>query len=464
MKWDRGLRFGFVQRAPSSRQTRLLVVLFVAAMLILTNHSFIVGQSTAGVPRRSNSGHLATTSPRLAVDVVKLKSGKIVRGTIARADADGSLTMAVSREWLRKSDPKLLANVEAEETHTRIAALEQLRDRIKKELERVPEESAVATFLRVERKRIESQLAEAAPREKLLSEKAQPEQPQFVWLELPTKKIAKLVSPSVERKRIAGWSWYERLANVETRDAEDLARELARKRIDPAQPVPDLSERLPLRLQDEREWSARMALIHYSLGKPLDFQGTGDLLVRADRAKNAADIAPLIARLFGGQVDSLLKDLLNEGRSAPGPSAAASSKSPNAWLEPAIREAERDKARAFRATRVDLGLERRQATVNSAFVVQLANGKWEVIWADRVTEDGSQERPAMEAGIANDPQVKSALGLLKSLGANGDDQVRSAIRFGAATMAAQQAVNNRFSAFRDPYLRRLDGPPFWWAN
>jgi len=444
MNWDHGLRFEFVRRAQTSRQARLLV-LFIGATLIGTTPSLTVAQSTARLPRWSGS--------RLAVDVVKLKSGKTVRGTIARADADGSLTMAVSREWLRKADPKLLASVEAEEARTRIAALEQLRDRIKKELERVSEDSAVATFLRVERKRIESRHAEDAA-----------EQPQFVWLELTPKKVAKITSPSADQKRIAGWSWYERLANVETRDAEDLARELARKRIDPAQPVPDLSERLPLRLQDEREWSARMALIHYSLGKPLDFQGTGDLLVRADRAKNADHIAPLIAKLFGGQVDALLKDLLNERRSAPNPSAGASAKSPNAWLEPAIRQAEREKARAFRATRVDLGLERRQATVHSAFVVQLASGKWEIIWSDRDTEDGSLERPAMEAGIANDPQVKSALGLLKSLGANGDDQVRSAIRFGAATMAAQQAVNSRFSKFQEPYLRRLDGPPLLWTQ
>jgi hypothetical protein len=445
MKWDHGLRFEFIRRAQTSRQARLLV-LFVVAMLIGTTPSLTGAQSTPRLPRWSGS--------RLAVDVVKLKSGKTLRGTIARSDSDGSLTMAVSREWLRKADPKLLASVEAEEGRTRVAALEQLRDRIKGELERVSEESAVTTILRVERKRVESQLAEAA----------RPEQPQFVWLELTAKKVSKISSPSIDQKRIAGWSWYGRLANVEARDAEDLARELARRRIDPAQPVPDLSERLPLRLQNEREWSARIALIHYSLGKRLDFQGTGDLLVRADHAKNAADVAPLVAKLFGGQVDALLKDLLNEGHSAPGPPAPASPKSSNAWLEPAIREAERDRARAFRATRVDLGLERRQATVNSAFAVQLANGKWEVIWSDRDTEDGSQVRPALEAGIANDPQVRSALGLLKSLGANGDDQVRSAIRFGAATMAAQQAVNSRFSRFQEPFLQRLDGPPLWWAN
>ena len=140
--------------------------------------------------------------------------------------------------------------------------------------------------------------------------------------------------------------------------------------------------------------------------------------MRADHAKNADDLAPLIAKMFGGQVDSLMKDLLNEGHPT-----AATPQSSNAWLEPAIREAEKDKARAFRATRVDLSLERHQATVNSVFVVQLANGKWETIWSDHAIEDGSQARPSAEANITGDPQIKSALALLKSLGTGGDDQV-----------------------------------------
>jgi len=380
--------------------------------------------------------------------VVKLKSGKALRGAIARAEADGSLRLAVSREWLRQADPHLLASLEGDEARTRDAALEQLRDRIKKELEKIPEESPLGSFLRVEQKRVERLLADPRP--------AAQAEPQFVWIKLTPKKIARIVSPSADHRRIAGWSWFERLANVETRDADDLERELRQKRIDPSQTLPDLSDRLPLRLQDEREWSARMALVSYSLGKPLDFQGTGDLLVRTDRAKNADDIAPLIAKLFGGQVDSLLKDLLNEGRPAE-----SAPKASTAWLEPAIKEAEREKARAFRATRVDLSLERSQATVSSAFAVQLVSGEWKILWSDRDTEDGCQARPQIEANITADPQVKSALGLLKSLGAKGDDQVRSAIRMGAATMAAQQTVNNRFTAFQTPYLRQLDGPPLW---
>ena len=102
--------------------------------------------------------------------------------------------------------------------------------------------------------------------------------------------------------------------------------------------------------------------------------------------------------------------------------------------------------------------------MNSVFVVQLANGKWETIWSDRAVEDASQARPAAEANITADPQIKSALSLLKSLGAGGDDQVGAAIRMGAATMAAQQTVNNHFATFETPFLRQLDGPPLSWGQ
>jgi hypothetical protein len=416
---------------------RAIAVLATALCLVAT---------PAIAPAQSTRRH--STASQRAVDVVKLKSGKTLRGTIARSDPDGSLTLAVAREWLRKADAKMLASVEADETRTRTAALEQLRGRIKQELPGFPEESGVATFLRVELKRVE----------KLLADQASVEPPQFVWVELTRQQIARIAAAGVERRRIAAWSWFEQLPNVETRDADDLTRELKHRHIDPSQPLPDLADRLPPRLQDDREWSARMALITYGLGKPLDFQGTGDMLVRADRAKNE-DLGALIAKVFGGQMDSLLKDLFSENGAGSAPA-----KPPTAWLDSAIREAERDKARAFRATRVDLGLARRQATVESVFVARLSTGKWEVIWSDRDTEDGSKERAGMEGNIAADPQVRAALGMLKALGPGADDQVNSAIRFGAATMAAQDTVNHRFSSFEEPYLKRLDGPPLWWPR
>ena len=49
--------------------------------------------SAVAQPAKSGAG-----SP-LGVDVVSLKSGKSVRGAILRQEPNGSITMAVSREW-----------------------------------------------------------------------------------------------------------------------------------------------------------------------------------------------------------------------------------------------------------------------------------------------------------------------------------------------------------------------------
>jgi hypothetical protein len=40
--------------------------------------------------------------------------------------------------------------------------------------------------------------------------------------------------------------------------------------------------------------------------------------------------------------------------------------------------------------------------------------------------------------------------------------VETAVRFGAATMEAQQRADDRFYAFKDRYTEKLDGPPLRW--
>jgi hypothetical protein len=441
----------------------------ILAFLVVANESAVGGQTGAFFSPAAPLGSLPSDSRvatndappaqrrvairhgsgpvRPAVDMVTLKSGKRLRGAIVHSSQDGSLTMAVSRNWLRKTSPDLYEKRTKIEANVRLAALKQLRDRIDQSRAGVPDDSRLAAFLRSERKRTERMLLETAPHDDR----------QFIWLDLTNKEVAKIRPASGSNRRIAGWSWYERLANVEIRDWNELADELRQKGINSDQPLPDLSDRFPIRLQDDREWRARFALVVYALDKPLDFQGTGDRIVRADRAPNAKDTGPLIAKALGGQVDALVKDLLSEGRST-----ALRAESPDDWLKSAYPQAVQQKAPAFRATRVDLNLGGRQASVYSVFVVQMENGEWKVVWSDRATEDGSKERAAIESTIANDPQVKSALANFSSLGVSADDQVRQAIRFGAATMAAQQTVDSRFFQFETPLLQHLDGPPLWW--
>jgi hypothetical protein len=253
------------------------------------------------------------------------------------------------------------------------------------------------------------------------------------------------------------WAWSESFPNVESRDAADLERDLRHRKIDPTITPPDISNQLPARLQDDREWAARMAIVEYALGKPLDFQGTGNVLVRTDGERKEIDLAPVLSKVMSSQVDSLLKDLTGESRGAAPTDSTA-------WLKTVSAQADRIPVSGLRATRVEIKVESNQAAVQSAFAARMPNGSWEIVWSHREAQDSTKPRADMEAKISEDPQVKQVLSTVKSFGLNADDQVRQAIRFGAATMTAQQTADARFFEFRDRYLKRLDGPPLTWTK
>jgi hypothetical protein len=312
------------------------------------------------VASTASAGPAAARRSQVAVDMVTLKSGRTIRGVIVRAHADGSLTLAVSRDWLRRANPELLARRKVAEMATRKTALEQLRDRLKQAIMGLADESRMGTFLRSEAKRVERLLGDPNPPE-----------PRFVWLDLTKKEIARIKPTTDQNRRTACWSWSERLSNVETRDGNDLARDLQQRGVDPARPLSDLSDEFPPRTQDAREWSARLALVEYALDKPLDFQGTGNQLVPVEHSAKAQDTGPLVAKMFGGQMEGVIKDLLGDGRASTADPAA------DGWLKSAYAEAERQRLRAFRATRVDLNLGGQQASVYSIFAVRLDNGNWQ---------------------------------------------------------------------------------------
>jgi hypothetical protein len=410
----------------------------VATILVLVGGSVAVAQSVKP----------GVVSPS-AVDVVTLKTGKSLRGGIAFVGDTGPLTMVVSREWLAHSNAGLLVKAATAESAEQAAAWTQLRDRLKKLLATPPAEPRLVFFFKQELERIEALLARGKP----------PEAPQFVWLDVDRDTVSRIHRAAADAQRVAMWSWDQRLPHVETRDVQDLQRELKKRGVDATAPPPDLSERLAARSQDEREWTARLALVEYTLNKPLDFQGTGDVLVRSDVERNAANLAPILTKVLSSQVYSLLKEFSLDGRPPAAPTASKGD-----WLKSATREADQLAIHGLRATRVELNLEGRQAVVQTAFAARLPNGSWETIWSDRESQDSTKPRADVEARIAEDPQIKQALAAMKSLGLGADDQVQQAIRFGAATMAAQQAADAKFSEFRDRYVKRLDGPPLRWTK
>ncbi len=284
---------------------------------------------------------------------------------------------------------------------------------------------------------------------------------QFVLLNLSRKQLVSRFVQPPERRRIALLSWREHFREVETQTADQLREALESRKIeieDNGDPV-DLSDRVPPEAQSDTEWAARQAIVEFQLVQQLEYHGIGGAFVRTDGDAAQTDLAAVLPQLLQGQLTSQLADLLNEpglGNAGAGktkPSVAAST----AALGPAIHEAEQLDRRGLRATQLDLNMARGEARVTEQFVAKMPDGEWKIVWSATVTEDARKSRAAAEEQIANDPQVKPLLQIAEQLGGAGD-QIRTAVRFGAATMAAQQTAAARFFAFRDRHTARIDGP------
>jgi len=394
---------------------------------------------------------------RFAVDLVTLDSGDRLRGAFAGVDADGIVSMAVQRDWLKKTRPELYEKVTRNESADAKAVATELRTRIQKWLDEKPESNAVVTFLEVELERVDQQLV------KLNEVRGKAGTSQFVMLKFPRRKAKYSFAQSAENRRIATLAWRERFKDVETREAADLEKQLRDLGIDPAAEVPNLADRLPVVRQDENEWAARRAVIEYEFVGKLDFQGIGKALVRTDGGGGKVGLEQLLPQilpqLLQDQLGGQLADLLQE----PGVNPRRGARKSEPDLGGAIREAERAGRKSFRVTTVDLNLQRKQANVETRFVAKLPTGKWQTIWLHKASGDPSKPRPDVLRQIENDPQVADALKLVKSLGLGAGCQLDVALNFGAATMEAQKAADQEFFRFLDKYVRHLDGPVLKWS-
>ena len=377
------------------------------------------------------------------VDVVSLKSGRSWRGAVLQRHPDGTLSMAVSRSWLQKSDPRNYDKLVQGDSERQRAAWRETADRITAESSAANDSAGLTFLFKQEHQRLERLLADPAP----------PELP-FIVLDFPATQKAKVTPAPLESQRIAMFAWDQGLAGVETRPADALRKELEKRGIDVKNaPVPDLADQVPSRPQSDEEWAARMAVIRYTLNEPLDFQGMDGVLVRTE-AGQPVDFAALLPQLVGRQLDSVLGDLFETNRKPTVESATGD----RIDLKTAIAEADRRQSHGFRVTLLKLDPERLRVAVETRFVAELTDAGWQTIWTHTESADGNQSRPDLETRITADPQVKSAFELMKGAGLAGDDLVSQAVRIGAATMAAQTAADGRFFEFRDRYSRRLDGP------
>ncbi len=376
---------------------------------------------------------------RFCVDIALLKGGVELRGAVLSRD-DSELRMAVQRSWMTARHPELVKQIDEAAVEKQAAARDELQQRIETwKTERAEDARLVAVLTReLERLAVAVDLAEVPGS-------------QFLVVTTPADRVRRVfIAPEVSRQ-VALIAWRERIERVEETVMGTLKSKVEAITPDWQTQRVDLSARLPSgQSQSANEWSVRQAIFEYEYRERLDFQGTGNLLVRVGEGVDKPDLSSLFAQTAAEALQGELSGL--------GLDLAATPQTPSDWKSTAIEQAKSLKVKGFRVTRVPKITGSGPASVTVSFFARLSDGTFREIWSNETTTDPATIEPEALDRLQQDPQVQEILKIAKSLSLGQDAQ--TAVRFGAAVQASLDESDNRFFEFRKRYYQSLDGPPF----
>ena len=384
---------------------------------------------------------------RLAVDILNLKSRQQFRGLVLNANNNEDLKIAVSREWFQHFDEKAFAKVDKEAKSEEERARQQLKTRLE-QLTSTGKHPAFDFLVKKELERVTAAI-DAPPDDEC----------QFLVVRLKRSLIANVILASESNRRVAIWGWSERLPKIESREVSDILKELKSKvqDFDATLTVPDLSTRFPMMEQSELQWRTRLAIVSHGLAERIEFQGSGKMMIQVGDAKQPQNANAIMTQMLQARTESVLGELLGDLLGDP-KSKSLLPDVKSDWVNAAIVKTEALGMGYFHATNVKVDPLGETASVESVFMVKHADGDWRMAWNGIRDERASQQTADSIARVTKDSQIESLKNSLQAIvGVN--DAFDKAIRFGAATMTAQQNVNEQFETFVGRYLRRLDGPP-----
>lgn len=384
---------------------------------------------------------------RLAVDILHLKSRQQFRGFVLDANPNEDLKIAVSREWFQHFDEKAYAKVDKEAKSEEERARQQLKSRLE-QLTSTGKHPAFDFLVKKELERVTAAI-DAPPDDEC----------QFLVVRLKRSLIANLILASESNRRVAIWGWSERLPKIESREVSDILKELKSKDqdFDATLTVPDLSTRFPMMEQSESQWRSRLAIVSHGLAERIEFQGSGKMMIQVGDDKQPQNANAIMTQMLQARTESVLGELLGDLLGDP-KSKSLLPDVKSDWVNAAIVKTEALGMGYFHATNVKVDPLGETASVESVFMVKHADGDWRMAWNGIRDERASQQTADSIARVTKDSQIESLKNSLHAIvGVN--DTFDKAIRFGAATMTAQQNVNEQFETFVERYLRRLDGPP-----
>ena len=255
-------------------------------------------------------------------------------------------------------------------------------------------------------------------------------EPVFFILELPKSRVTNVESQTEARRELCRLALLNNIQDIEETHWKSIAEQLqaipeAERKLTPPQATND----------DQKNLELILAAVDVRMNAASRLIQTGSTVI--DESAEP-DLSLLLNSMLGGNVQSLLGELLNEGQLRQ-PGAPPNDTLPDA----ARRAADMKKHSTVVLSGFDFDLATGSATVTRRLFRKGENGQWRLLLSSRETSTTADVKPGQVEAIENDPQVKEIAGLVEGLGLGGG-QFSNALQMGAVVQNALGEANQNF--------------------
>ena len=255
------------------------------------------------------------------------------------------------------------------------------------------------------------------------------EVPEFVTVEVAKGRLRSLELQKEPRRELCRLAILNGLVNYEDQHWKSVTQKL--------QAIPEGQRKtsLPAGDKPDEDVDKILASVDVQLGAATKLVQSGDQVF--DESQKP-DLAALMSSMMGGNVQSLLNDLLNEGGKAP-PQASRSDEFPLA----AQAAAKKNQHKTVVLSSFEFDLNAGSATVSKRLFRQKDDGSWSMVLVSSQKSSVTDLKPGQANAIANDPQIREISGLVGGLGI-GSDKLDTALKMGAVVQNAMNSADNEF--------------------
>ena len=255
-------------------------------------------------------------------------------------------------------------------------------------------------------------------------------EPVFFILQLPKSRVTNVESQTEARREFCRLALLNNIQDIEETHWKSIAEQLqaipeAERKLTPPQATND----------DQKNLEQILAAVDVRMNAASRLIQTGSTVI--DESAEP-DLSLLLSSMLGGNVQSLLGELLNEGQPRQ-PDAPPNDTLPDA----ARRVADTKKHSTVVLSSFDFDIATGSATVTRRLFHKGNNGQWQLLLASRETSTAADVKPGQVEAIQNDPQVKEIAGLVEGLGL-GSGQFSNALQMGAVVQNALGDANQNF--------------------